>query len=260
MSEAKEVQVPLGQHFKLSSEQKPKTKEEVRFMANIPYSNIVGSIMYCMICTRPDLSHAISVTSRYMSEPGKTHWEALKWILRYMRKTSDFGILFEQTNESQKSVLIGYVDSDYAANVDTRKSQTSYIFTLHGAAMSWKSVLQSVVALSTTEAECMALTEAVKEALWLKGILNEFGIRQESVEIRCDSQSAIHLVKHQVFHERSKHIDVRYHFIRDVVAEEKVKVAKVGTEDNASDMLTKALHSSKFLHCLDLVKVLNKQH
>lgn len=149
--------------------------------------------------------------------------------------------------------MVGFCDSDYAANLDNRRSQSGYVFTLFNSAISWKSSLQSVVVLSTTEAEYIALTEAVKESHWLKGIVGDFGVKQGSVVIKCDSNSAICLAKHQTFHERSKHIDVRLHFIRDEVEKKEVKIEKVSTEHNAANMLTKALPKSKFSYCLDLV-------
>ncbi|XP_042041496.1 secreted RxLR effector protein 161-like [Salvia splendens] len=237
------VSIPLAQQFKLSTEQCPKTDSERREMDKIPYASIVGSIMYTMVCTRPDLSHAISVASRFMSNPGIELWHMLKWILRYLRGTTDHGIVFGTAKTDQKQVLIGFVligfcDSDYAVSIDTRKSQSGYVFCLYGSVVSWKSSLQSVVALSTTEAEYIALAEAVKESFWLKGILADFRVEQEAVEIRCDSSSAICLSKHQTFHERSKHVDVRLHFIRDEVNKGLVKVAKVSTKENATDMLT----------------------
>ena len=153
---------------------------------------------------------------------------------------------------------MGFCDSDFATNYDNRKSQTGYIFTLYGSAISWKSGLQSVVALSTTEAEYIALAEAVKESFWVMGILRDFGICQKAVTVHCDSSSAISLTKHQVFHERSKHIDVRLHFVRDEVNKGEVKIQKVGTEDNPADMLTKVLPVSKYAHCLDLVAVVQR--
>ena len=255
MQHSKSVSIPLGQHFKLSTDQAPKTDEERSEMQDIPYANIIGSIMYCMICTRPDLAHGMSVTSRYMKDFGREHWSALKWLLRYISGSKEIGILFRQQKESENP-LLGYCDSDYATNLDTRKSQSGYIFKLNGSAISWKSTLQSVVALSATEAEYIALTEAIKEGKWLKGILGDFGIKQDKVRVMCDSSSAISLARHQYFHERSKHIDVRLHFIRDEIASGEVEVLKVGTEDNAADALTKTLSVSKLKHCLELVSVL----
>ena len=127
------------------------------------------------------------------------------------------------------------------------------MFNLYGTAVSWKSGLQSVVALSTTEAEYIAMTEAVKEAMWLKGILEDFGEVQTTVCINCDSNSALCLAKHQVFHERSKHIDVRMHFIRDEIQKGKVAVVKISTDHNAADMMTKPLPALKFRYCQELV-------
>ena len=192
-----------------------------------------------------------------MKEPGKEHWLALKWMLKYMKGSKDVGILYKRFKGECEEPLIGYCDSDYASNLDTRKSQSGYIFRMFGGAVSWKSSLQSVVALSTTEAEYIALTEAIKEAVWLKGITGDFGFAQKSVTVLCDSMSAIYLAKHQVFHERSKHIDIRLHFIRDIIEQREIKVEKIGTEDNATDSLTKALPVAKFRHCLKLVGVVS---
>ncbi|KAL7150071.1 hypothetical protein ABFS83_05G083800 [Erythranthe nasuta] len=222
-------------------------------MANVPYANAVGSLMYCMVCSRPDLAYAASVISRFMADLGQAHWEALKWTLRYMKGSAEIGLLFKRNDRITCDAWKGFVDSDYAGSIDTRKSLTGYVFTLFGTAVSWKSNLQSVVALSTTKAEYMAVTEAVKEAIWMIGILQELGIEQKNVYVYCDNQSAIHLKKHQVFHERSKHIDVRLNFVRNIVFKGRVKVEKVHTDDNAADMLTKSLPVSKVKYCMDLV-------
>lgn len=235
MHESKAVTTPIGLHFKLSEVQASVCEEEKKDMSSVPYASGVGSIMYAMVCSRPDLAYAVSVISRFMSNPGKIHWEALKWILRYLKGASNFGLMFERQDDINQPV-IGYVDSDYAGNVDTRKSLTGFLFTLYGTAISWKSSLLSVVALSTTEAEYIALTEAIKEAMWLKGITNELGINQGQLVVYCDSQSAIHLTEHQVFHERCKHIDVRLHFVRDVTDKGEIKVEKISTNDNPADV------------------------
>ena len=129
MDNAKPVGTPLGNHFKLSKNQSPKFEEERHYMNKVPYASAVGSLMYAMICTRPNISHAVGVVSRYMSNPGKQHWEAVKWILRYIRGTTGKGLLYGGADESE-SVATGYVDSDYAGSLDTRKSQTGYVFTV----------------------------------------------------------------------------------------------------------------------------------
>ncbi|XP_073036570.1 secreted RxLR effector protein 161-like [Primulina eburnea] len=167
MLESKQVSTPIGQHFKLSTDHSPSSKEEEENMKNNPYANGVGSIMYSMVCSRPDLAYAMSVESCFMANPGELHWEALNWTMRYLKGTSNLGLMFrQQTNEKQP--LVGFVDSDYDGNLDTRKSLTGFIFTLYGTAISWKATIQLVVALSTTEAEYVALTEGIKEAMWLK--------------------------------------------------------------------------------------------
>ncbi|KAL1536502.1 hypothetical protein AAHA92_29144 [Salvia divinorum] len=253
MEETKEVGTPMALHFRLSKQQAPESEEEKEEMQLIPYANIVGSIMYVMISTRPDVAQAISVTSRFMADHGKQHWQALKWTLRYLKGAKSFGILYSGEKELEGKALVGYCDSDYAGNVDNRKPQTGYIFTLFGGAISWISTLQNVVALSTTEAEYMAITAAVKESFWLRGIVGEFGVEQKLVPIGCDNNGAISLAKHQVFHERSKHIDVRYHFVREEIEKGNIVVFKVDTADNPADMLTKPLQKEKFDLCMELL-------
>ncbi|KAH9660266.1 hypothetical protein KPL70_024153 [Citrus sinensis] len=212
MDNAKPVQLPLASHFRLCNLQCPQTEAEKQDMANIPYANAVGCLMYAMVLTRPDIAHAVSVVSRYMAQPGKEHWKAVKWILRYLHGTVKCGLTFGQAKEEDDG-LRGYVDSDYAGDLDRRRSLTGYIFMLNGCTINWKATLQSVVALSTTEAEYIAATEAVKEALWLKGLVAELGLSQKSVPIHCDSSSAIHLCKNPAHHEKTKHIDIKLHFI-----------------------------------------------
>lgn len=141
--------------------------------------------MYAMVCSKPDLSHAVSVVTRYMSNPGREHWNAIKWIFIYLRGTSDLKIIFSGRRSSTE--LVGYVDSDYASDLDKRRSTTGYVFTLAGGPISWKAMLQPTVALSTTEAEYMAAVEATKEGIWLTGLVRELGMEQEGTVLHCDS-------------------------------------------------------------------------
>ncbi|CAL1383495.1 unnamed protein product [Linum trigynum] len=226
MSKAKAVSTPLGGHLKLSVKHCPTSDEEKEAMKNVPYASIVGSLMYAMVCTRPDIAHAVGIVSRFLSNPGKEHWRAVKWILRYLRGTSRVCLCFG----NGKTILDGYTDANMAGDVDSRKSTSGYMMTFAGAAVSWQSKLQKCVALSTTEAEYIAVTEACKEMLWLKKFLQELGIKQERYVLYCDSQSAIHLCKNPTFHSRSKHIDVQYHWIRDVLEEKLLELNKVHTD------------------------------
>ena len=171
--------------------------------------------------------------------------------LRYLRGTTNVCLQFGRTRDE----VIGHVDVDFAGDLDRRRSLTGYVFTIGGCAISWKATLQSTVALSTTEAEYMAITEACKEAIWLKGLFSELNEDLQISTVFCDSQSAIFLTKDQMFHERTKHIDVRYHFVRDIIALGDIVVSKISTHENPADMMTKSLPITKFEHCLDLVGV-----
>ncbi|KAH9695612.1 hypothetical protein KPL71_022838 [Citrus sinensis] len=253
---SKHVTTPVATHFKLSKQHAPQEEADIDHMRRIPYSSAVGSIMYAMVCTRSNVVYGIGLVSMFMGNPGKEHWEAIKWLLRYLRGTEGHGVMFGQVSNASSKVL-GYVDSDFAGDLDKRRSVTSLVFTLCGGAVSWKSTLQSVVALSTTEAEYIALTEAVKEALWLKGLVTELGLEQESVTVNCDSSSAIQLSKNPKYHERTKHADVRMHFIRDKIRSGVINVIKIPTEVNPADMLTKPLPTVKFRNSLDLIGVIN---
>ena len=251
MSASKAIDTPSATNIHLSSDLAPKSEVEEEYMSRVPYSNAVGSLMYAMVCTRPDIAHVVSVVSRFMENPGKEHWQAVKRIFRYLRGTSDVGLIY---GGDTHCLVTGYSDSDYAGDVDSRRSMTGYVFTLSGSVVSWKATLQAAVTLSTTEAEYMALTEAAKEGIWLQGLVGDLGLHQDQAVVFCDSQSAICLAKDQVHHERTKHIDVRYHFLRD---EKRIEVKKVGTADNPADMFTKSVPQSKFQHCLDLLNVMS---
>lgn len=219
----------------------------------VPYSSAIGSVMYAMVGTRTDVAQAIGVLSRFMSKPGKIHWTAVKWLLRYLKGSTDLNLVFTREKDFR---VQGFSDSDYAADLDRRRSTTGYVFTVGGNTVSWKSNLQSIVALSTTEAEYVALTEAVKEALWIQGLLTEMGFKQEKVTLWCDSQSAISLAKNNTFHERTKHIAIKFNFIRDVIEEGSVEVLKIHTSQNPADMLTKGIHVQKFESALEFLKLL----
>ena len=193
----------IAPHFKLSAAQCPSSDEDVEYMSKVSYSSVVGSLMYAMVCSRPDLSYAMSLVSIYMSNPGKEQLEGSSVDFRYLRGTTDSCLKFGRTDQG----LIGYVDSDYATDLDRRRS---LVFTVGSCAVSQKATLQPVVAMSTTEAEYMAIAEVCKEIVWLKGLFAELYGVDSCIDLFCDSQSVIFLTKDQMFHERTKHIDVKY--------------------------------------------------
>ncbi|GKA80061.1 retrovirus-related pol polyprotein from transposon TNT 1-94, partial [Tanacetum coccineum] len=219
----KSFKMPLGGHFKLSLKDSPVRDYDVERMSKVPYPNAVGSLMYLMVCTRPDILYPVSVVSRYLPNPGKNHWEALKWILRYLRGTSKVGLVYGTYRGNHVDVT-GFVDLDYTKDPDK-------------------------------EAEYMALTEAVKEAIWLRGLMEDLGVELNTVAVNCDNQGAIHLSRNLVIHERTKHINVHSHFIREVLEAKTNEVLKVGTEYNHVDALTKLVSGLKFQHCLELLIV-----
>nr|GEU44869.1 zinc finger, CCHC-type [Tanacetum cinerariifolium] len=158
------VYVPLGAHFKLSLKDCLSSDYDVERMSKVLYANDVGSLMYFMVCTRPDITYAVNIVSRYLATPGKNHWEAVKWILKYLKGTADVGLVYDR-NQGKHVDINGFVDANYAKDPDKGRLITGYVFMVHGCVVSWKATLQHVVALSTTEAEYMALTKAVKEII-----------------------------------------------------------------------------------------------
>ncbi|XP_049394795.1 secreted RxLR effector protein 161-like [Solanum stenotomum] len=180
---------------------------------NTLYRQIVGSLMY-LTATRPDIMYVVSFISRYMESPAEIHLLAAKRILPYLQGTKDFGLFYKK---GEKSDLIGFADSDYAGDQDDRKSTSGYVYLLGTTVVSWSSRKQKIVTLSSTEAEFVAATTCACQAVWLRRILEELQFKQEkATTIFCYNNSAIKLSKNPVLHGRSKHIDVKYYFLRDL--------------------------------------------
>ncbi|GKB54031.1 hypothetical protein Tco_0904784 [Tanacetum coccineum] len=254
VNNGKSVYVPLEAQFKVSLKDCPSNDLDVERMSKVPYANVVGSLMYLMVCTRPDIAYVVSIVSRYLANPGKNHYEAVKWIFKYLKGTADICLVYGR-DQGKHVDVDGFVDADYAKDPNKGRSITGYVFTVHGCVVSWKATLQHVVALSTTEAKYMALTEAVKESIWLKRLLIELRVNLRSVVVNCNNQSAIHLSRNAMFHERTKHINVRYHFNREIVESKEIEVAKIGTKNNAADAFTKVVPGPKFKYCMKILGV-----
>lgn len=239
LSDAKTKSIPLSPSIKLN-----KNEGEPLSTTTYDYGNLIGSLLYLSVCTRPDIAQAVGVLSKYMATPTTVHWHAANDVLRYLAGTKSYGINYGGNFKVQ-----GYCDADYAGDLDTRRSTTGYIFTLNGGAISWSSRRQPTVAASTTEAEYMAAAYAVKEALWLRTLLADLKIDTGTIPIQADNQSAIKLLKNPISSLRSKHIDVIYHFARERVARKDVIFRYVKTEHMVADILTKAIHAMKFAFC-----------
>lgn len=229
---------PMEERLKLSRDS---TAEEVD---TTEYRRIVGSLRY-LVHTRPDLAFAVGYVSRFMQRPTAEHQQAVKRILRYVAGTSDYGLHYPRCPGAEH--FIGYSDSDLAGDIDTSKSTTGTMFFLRMCLVSWQSVKQQVVALSSCEAEYIAATTASTQALWLARLLGDLlGKEAQAVELRVDSKSALALAKNSVFHERSKHIRIKYHFIRSCLDEGSIKAGYINTQDQLADFLTKSLGRVKF--------------
>ena len=208
------------------------------------YQAVVGSLLYRSTKTRPDIAYAVSSVARFCACPTKEHWTAVKRILRYLKGTSNLGLLYRDNTPTE---ITGYSDADWAGDIGDRKSTSGYAFLLGGAAISWKSNKQTCVALSTAEAEYVALSAAAQEAVWLQQLVSDLvnkSIRETT--ILEDNQSAICLAKNQQVHGRTKHIDIKYHFIRDMVQAGRIKQTYCASEDMVADMITKGLPIKQF--------------
>lgn len=207
-----------------------------------PYREAVGSIMYLSVGTRPDITHAVAIASRYLEKPSIVHENAVKRILKYLKGTINFGILYLSTEEPQ---LIGYSDADHAGDVETRRSTSGHIFKLCGGLISCER--QKSVSISTMEAEYISASEAVRELVWLIRLLKELFMGELKKPLFfMDNDSAIKLIKNPEFHKRSKHIDIRYHFIREKYNQNLFILNYVSTHEMIADMFTKALAKDKF--------------
>jgi len=208
------------------------------------YRRTVGGLLYVANVTRPDLSCAVAMLSRYFSQPHAYHAQLLQQLLRYVASTLDMALCYGGQSKLQ---LQAWTDSDYATCKDTRRSRTGWLFTLNNGAVSWKSQLQTVVAQSTAESEYIAGASAAKEAVWLHRVCFRLGVPAEGpVVLRADNQAAIFMASAGADSSRTKHIDVVYHFLRQCVARYQLRLLHVPTDDNPADMFTKPLADIKF--------------
>lgn len=217
------------------------------------YRRIIGSLRY-LVNTRPDLAYSVSVVSRYMDAPTVTHMNAVKQILRYIRGTTGLGVVYKKNQGNEE--LIGYSDSDLAGDTDDRKSTSGIIYFLGESPITWVSHKQRIVALSSCEAEYIAATGGACQGIWLTKIIQSLsGDDQVKPVLKVDNKSAISLAKNPVFHDRSKHIDTRVHFIRDCVQRGDVQLEYVKTEEQIADLLTKPLARQRFIELRDKIGV-----
>ena len=240
MQNSKKGLLPFGHGVPLSDDQRPKTQEEVDMTRQVPYASVVGSLMYVMLCTRPDICYSIGMVSRYQSNPEPKHWQAVKHILKYLWRMRDYMLVYW----CEDLIPIGYTDSDFQSDLDFRMSTSRCVFTLGGGAITWRNVKQSCIVDSTMEAEYVAAGETAKKVVWLKKFLSDLGvvrIEQVPITLFCDNSGAIAQSKDPRNHKKGKHIERQYHIIRDIIARGDVVVAKIESANNIADPFTKAL-------------------
>lgn len=251
MEQAKEARVPLGVPL---SELKGVDDEAIVTQ----YQQLVGQLLYISTTVRPDIAHAAATLSRYMSKPSLTHWNAAKSVLRYLKKTRDYALCLGQLNDEsdEEFEIIGFCDADYATDVDTRRSRTGYLFLLNGSLITWYSKLQKTVACSTAEAEYMAASACVKEALWLRNFLGSLLYKQwNGIQIFSDNQACLKMLQDLNSVTRTKHIDVHHHFVRERCMRGEVKFDYCKSEDMLADYLTKILAPGRFENLISALHV-----
>lgn len=267
MEMSRPISTPMEVKHGLSHSQSPITRHEREAMRSTPYLSAVGGIMYAMTSTRPDLAYAVAILSQFGNNPGTTHWIAVKRVLQYMNCTADVGITYRTRSSinpsTSKAVIHGFCDADWASNPDNRRSITGYIFLLACGAVSWAAKSQPTVALSTVEAEYMSYCMAAREAVWWRQLLNQLYynpttssssttsrmVPLPATVMYADNQGAIALSKNPEFHQRTKHISVIWHWIREKVTSKELVLEYLSTHKMAADFLTKSLPREAHLKC-----------
>lgn len=237
MSDCKPVKTPVEPGNRLV-----KASEDEEAVDQQSYQSLVGSLMYLATCTRPDIAYAVGMLARYSSKPNQSHWVAAKRVLRYLKGTVNFGLVY-----SGDSCVVGHSDADWAGDVDDRKSTSGYMFQIAGGPVSWRSRKQNTVALSTAEAEYVALSSAAQECVWMRRLVAELGNPPGGPTIILeDNQSSIAMAKNPQFHGRAKHIDIKHHFIREQVSAGSIELKYCPTQEMLADVLTKGLPQQQF--------------
>jgi hypothetical protein len=230
--------IPMEPRLKLSKHSQAESVDATE------YRSVVGSLRY-LLHTRPDLTFAVGYVSRFMEKPTKEHMMAVKHILRYVKGTLNIGCSYKKLTGEPR--LLGYSDSDHAGDIDDRKSTTGVLYYYGDCPVSWTSQKQKIVAQSSCEAEYVAAALGACQGVWLSRLVSELlGGETAKFTLKVDNQSAISLCKNPVFHERSKHIDVRYHFVRSCFEQGKLELEHVRTEEQHADILTKSLARFRF--------------
>jgi hypothetical protein len=241
LTDAKAVNTPMIPGAVYSKKDTPSDPAEAARMKKTPYREAIGSLMYAAVATRPDIAFAVSTLSQFLDNPGEAHWDAVKRVFRYLSGTANLAL----TYGGERHDLLGYTDAD-GATQEHRRAISGHAFLIDGGAVSWSSRKQELVTLSTAEAEYVAATHAAKEGIWLRRLLSElFPPAPPTTTLHCNNQAACKLATTDNFHARTKHIDIRYHFILQVIEDGSLNIVYCPTDDMIADTLTKAVPSWK---------------
>ena len=244
---------PLPVGIVLDTNMSPNTDSEKQQMSHKPYCPILGSVMWGQLATRPDLSFAVSLLSRFQVNPGNEHWNALMHVIGYIKNTLDYGLTYSRDAELTP---LAYVDADYGGCRDMKRSTSGYIFTMAGAPVTWSSKRQATVALSTVEAEYVAMSRCAQQMVWMQSWLDEVDIAHDIPGvIKGDSRGVIALTKNTKDHGKVKHIDIHHHYIRELVKSGAIAIERIPSTENPADLFTKPIsrdHHHRFLRMLNI--------
>ncbi|GJR85588.1 hypothetical protein Tco_0209599 [Tanacetum coccineum] len=231
MENSKRGTIPMQEKLKLSKSQGASTPAEIQRMQKVPYASAVGSIMYAVRCTHPDVAFAQNMTSRFQQNPGEIHWTTVKNILKYFQNTKDMFLVYGGNMERELRVSC-YTDVGYLTDADTLRSQTGYVFILNGGDVDWKSIKQSIFATSSTDVDYIAAFDASKEAVWIQKFIYGLGIVptiEEPISMYCDNTGAIAIAKDHGITKCARHFRAKVHYLRETIEMGDVKIEKVDT-------------------------------
>lgn len=246
MKDCKPVNTPMDPNLKWRKSEN---------ITDAPFKALLGCLQYLALVTRPDLTISVGLLSQFQSAPGEIHWTGLKRILRYLQGTKKMRLTYNRSTEPIP--LIGYADADYANDEEGRKSNSGNVFMVFGNTVSWSSKRQQIVTLSSTEAELVSLCNAAKEGIWLSHLLSEIGINSNPFTIYEDNIPCIRIAEEPREHQRTKHVDVKYMYIRELIKNKKLRITYVSSDNQIADFFTKPLAKCKFDKFLNCLKMQN---
>ena len=241
LENANPVSTPMDPNIDLDAPEDLENEETPNNKISDSYATLIGSLMYLSLATRPDITYAVNRLAQFTSNPLPKHWTAIKRIFRYLKGTKNYSLTYGGSREILNQDLNIFCDADWAADAN-RKSVSGYVITLAGGAVAWSLKKQATVALSTAESEYISATHAAKQVLWHRSLFTELEIKLPRTSTNfSDNQAAIAIAHHPEFHARTKHIDIAYHFLRDLVKSNILNLVYINTHENLADLFTKGL-------------------